>query len=141
MSTTAVDEVEQLIAEWSDAYRARDIDALLRTAIGDDLQLVGTGADEVRFGLDEFRTQALRDFSQADEAAFTFTNMRVTTVGDAAFAYCDVAVAGSAGGQSFEMSGLRMTAGLVRTDDGWRFVQTHLSAPDSAQADGQSFEG
>jgi len=141
MSTTATAEVEQLLKEWSDAYQARDIDTLLATAIGDDLQLVGTGADEVRFGLDEFRTQALRDFSQADEAAFEFTDMRVTTVGDAAFVYCDVSVSGSAVGQTFAMSGLRMTAGLVRTDDGWRLVQTHLSAPDSAQAEGNSFEG
>ncbi len=141
MSSTAVDEVEALLTEWSVAYRAKDVDALLKTAVGDDVQMIGTGADEVRFGLEEFRTQAERDFSQADETAMTFSNLHAARFGDAAFAYCDVTVSGSAGGQSFEMSGLRLTMGLVRTPDGWRMVQTHLSTPDSAQAEGQSFEG
>ncbi|GAA1061522.1 nuclear transport factor 2 family protein [Agromyces bracchium] len=140
MSDTAVDEVEAVLREWAEAYRARDMGALLRNAIGDDVQLVGTGADEVRFGLDEYRAQATRDFSQADDAEFRLSNLRVTAIGGAAFAYCDVTASGSAGGQPFEMSGLRMTVGLVRTDDGWRFVQTHLSAPDRAQAEGRSFE-
>jgi ketosteroid isomerase-like protein len=96
---------------------------------------------EVRFGLDEYRRQAERDLTQADEASMTFSNLRVTTVGDVAFAYCDVRVAGSAGGQAFDMSGLRFTGGMARTPDGWRMVQPHLSTPDSAQAEGSSFEG
>jgi hypothetical protein len=37
------------------------------------------------------------------------------------------------------VSGLRFTAGLVRTARGWRFAQMHLSAPDAAQSEGSSF--
>jgi ketosteroid isomerase-like protein len=140
MSDTVTAQVEDLLQQWSQAYRAKDIDGLLGFAIGDQVQLVGTGVDEVRFGLDEYRAQAERDLSQADEASMTFSNLQVTTVGDAAFAYCDVRVAGSAGGQSFDMSGLRATFGLVRTGEGWRLVQSHLSTPDSAQPEGSSFE-
>jgi ketosteroid isomerase-like protein len=105
------------------------------------VQLVGTGADEVRFGLDEYRAQAERDLTQAEEASMTFSNLRVVAVGDTAFAYGDVRVAGSAGGQAFDMYGLRATFGLVHTGDGWRIVQSHLSTPDSAQPEGSSFEG
>ncbi len=141
MSDTVTTEVEAVLNQWSEAYRAKDIDALVGFAIGDDVQLVGTGADEVRFGLDAYRAQAERDLTQADEASMTFSNLRVTTVGDVAFAYCDVRVAGSAGGQAFDMSGLRFTVGLARTADGWRMVQSHLSTPDSAQDEGSSFEG
>lgn len=141
MSDTVTAEVEDLLQQWSEAYRAKDVDTLLGFAIGDDVQLVGTGVDEVRFGLDEYREQAERDFTQADEASMTFSNLRVATVGDAVFAYCDVRVTGSAGGQSFDMSGLRATFGLVRTGDGWRIVQSHLSTPDSAEPEGSSFEG
>jgi ketosteroid isomerase-like protein len=141
MSDTVTAEVEDLLKQWSQAYQAKDIDRLLGFAIGDDVQLVGTGADEVRFGLDEYRAQAERDLTQAEEASMTFSNLRVVSVGDTAFAYCDVRVAGSAGGQAFDMSGLRATFGLVRTGDGWRIVQSHLSTPDSAQPEGSSFEG
>lgn len=141
MSNTAVDEIQAVLEDWMSAYRAKDMDGLERTAIGDDIQLVGTGADEVRFGLAEFREQAMRDFSQADELDMVFTDIRSTVIDNAAFVYCDVTVSGSAGGQSFEMSGLRLTLGLVRTPDGWRFVQTHLSSPDGAQDEGSSFEG
>jgi ketosteroid isomerase-like protein len=141
MSTTGVSEIEAVLDDWLAAYRDRDIDALLALAVGDDVQLVGTGGDEVRFGLAEYRAQAERDFSQADEARFTVSNLHVAQFGDSAFLYGDVGVSGSVGGQSFDMSGLRMTAGLVRTPEGWRFAQTHLSAPDGAQAEGSSFEG
>ncbi|GLI28941.1 hypothetical protein ARHIZOSPH14_31830 [Agromyces rhizosphaerae] len=138
MSSTAVNEIEGVLQEWSTSYKAKDIDALMDMAVGEDAQLVGTGADEVRFGLAEYRTQAERDFAQAD-ADMRFSNVHATIIGDAAFAYCDVTVAGSIGDQTFEMPGLRLTVGLVRTDDGWRFVQTHLSAPAGGQAEGQSF--
>jgi len=141
MSDTVMSEVEDLLEQWSKAYRAKDVETLLGFVIGEDVQLVGTGADEVRFGLDELRAQAERDFTQADEASMTFSNLRVATAGDAAFAYCDVRVAGSAGGHSFDMPGLRSTFGLVRAGDGWRIVQAHLSMADGAQAEGSSFEG
>lgn len=134
-------EVLALVRDWENAYRDRDVDALSRLVIGDGLQLVGTGADEVRFGMDEYLFQARRDFSQlGDDAAFTFSNVHTTVLGDAAFVYCDASIAGTAGGQPFAMSGMRLTAGLVLTGEGWRAAQLHLSVPDGAQAEGNSFE-
>jgi ketosteroid isomerase-like protein len=132
-------EVHGVIQQWLDGYRAKDVEALVSLSIGDEIVLVGTGADEVRFGLAAFREQAARDFSQADELAMSLDNVRVDRFGDAAFAYGDVAVSGTVGGAPFEMAGLRCTFGLVRTADGWRFVQSHLSAPAGGQAPGSSF--
>jgi uncharacterized protein (TIGR02246 family) len=132
-------EVEVLIQQWMDHYRAKDVDGLVSLMNGDDIVLVGTGADEVRFGLAEFRAQAERDFSQADEVDISFDNLRVQAAGDAAFAYCDITITGSAGGEAFEMSGLRFTSGLIRTEQGWRIAQAHLSAPNMGQAEGNSF--
>jgi hypothetical protein len=48
-------------------------------------------------------------------------------------------VAATAGDQSFTMSGLRCTFGLVRTADGWRFAQMHTYAPASGQDAGDSY--
>ncbi len=139
--TTA--EIAALLQKWANGYRAKDAVGLLALVSGDeDVVMVGTGADEVCFGLAALRTQIARDFSQAGELDTTFSNLRVTLAGDAAaFAYCDVVVTGSVAGEAFAMSGLRLTAGLMRTAQGWRFAQMHLSAPNGAQDEGRSFQG
>lgn len=132
-------EIRAMVQRFSEGYQSKDTEGLV-ALVTDDCQLVGTGADEVRFGREGFRAQAERDFSQADEVSMTIDGLRVIEAGDAAFAYGDVTVAGSAGGQSFSMSGLRTTLGFVRTSEGWRMAQMHLSVPDNAQTEGSSFE-
>jgi ketosteroid isomerase-like protein len=139
MDDSVTSEVHALFQRWMGYYNAKDVDALVSLASGDDIMLVGTGVDEVRFGLAEFRAQAERDFSQADDVDISFDNLRVIAAGDAAFAYCDIHITGSAGGEAFEMSGLRFTSGLIRTGQGWRIAQVHLSAPNVGQAEGSSF--
>jgi len=139
MDDEVTSEVRALLQRFADSYTAKDADGLLSLASGEDVMLVGTGADEVRFGLAEYRAQAERDFSQSDEVRMVFDNLRVAAVGDAAFAYCDVAVTGSAGGEAFEMAGLRCTLGAVRTGQGWKVAQAHVSAPNTGQAEGSSF--
>ena len=94
---------------------------------------------EVVLGIAAFRQHSERDFAQSGDLSMTLDNLRVSTFGDAAFAYCDVTVSGTAGGEAFQMPGLRCTFGLVRTAEGWRFAQTHLSAPASGQEQGSSF--
>lgn len=138
MSAT-VEQIEGVIQAWLDAYEAKDVEALLDLAVGDEVQLVGTGADEMRFGLDGYRAQAERDFAQSDELRVSVANLRVSTVGDAGFVCCEAHVSASAGGETSDLPGLRMTAGLVRTDQGWRLAQVHLSAPASGQQEGSSF--
>ena len=107
--------------------------------LSDLVVLVGTGADEVRFGLAAAREQLERDFGQTDDVELTFDNLRINPAGDSvAFVYGDAVVAGWAGGEAFEMSGLRFTFGLIRTALGWRFAQVHVSVPNAAQDDGSS---
>jgi ketosteroid isomerase-like protein len=139
MSDTAAREVADAVRRFMAAYDAKDAEALQALVVGDEIVLVGTGSDEVVFGLASFRKQTERDFSQADDLMMAVDNLRVHTFGDAAFAYCDVTVSGTAGGQAFQMPGLRCTLGLVRTADGWRFAQSHLSAPAGGQEVGSSF--
>lgn len=139
MTNPTGDEVRAVLDRFLELYRAKDSGGLLGL-VTDDTMLVGTGADEVRFGRDGFRAQAERDFSQADEMSMTYDDLRVSVVGDVAFAYASVRVAGSAGGEDFEMSGLRATFALVRGADGWKLAQMHLSVSDSAQDEGSSFE-
>ena len=139
MNDSAAREVADVVGRFMAAYDAKDAEALEDLIVGDEIVLVGTGSDEVVFGIAGFRSQTERDFSQSDDLAMVVDNLRITTLGDAAFAYCDVTVSGTAGGQAFQMPGLRCTFGLVRTADGWRFAQSHLSAPAGGQEVGSSF--
>jgi ketosteroid isomerase-like protein len=129
-------EVRRLIDEMATLYGAKDADGVVAT-LAEEAVIVGTGADEVRFGIAEARTQVERDMSQADDLSFGIDNLRVNVVGDAAFTYADVTFRGSAGGTPFEIPA-RWTAGLVRTGGEWRFVQFHVSVASEGQTEGES---
>jgi ketosteroid isomerase-like protein len=79
-----------------------------------------------------------RDLSQADDLSLDVANQRLNVVGDAAFGYADVTFAGSAGGESFAIPA-RWTVGFVRSSDGWRVKQFHVSVAYGAQVEGESF--
>ncbi len=131
-------EVRAVLHQLADRYAAMDADGVVAGLVGEATVVVGTGVDEVRFGLAEVRALVERDMSQADELALSIENLSVKVFGDAAFAYADVTFTGSAGGESFEISA-RWTTGLVRNSDGWRIAQMHTSVPYGEQAEGESF--
>ena len=60
-----------LLQQWRACYRAKDVEGILALASGDDVVMVGTGADEVCLGLAALRAQTLRDFSQSDALDMT----------------------------------------------------------------------
>lgn len=115
-----------------------DAEGVVALFAGDESVVVGTGADEVRFGLNEIRSQVERDISQADEISVVLENQRTSVAGDAAFVYADARFVGSVGGESFELPA-RWTAGLVHTEDGWQVMQCHFSVAYGEQAEGESF--
>lgn len=132
--------IRGVVNQMAEGYGAMDADAVMAAFAGEETVLVGTGADEVRFGLAEARAQVERDMSQADELSIGVENLRVNVVGDAAFAYADFAFRGSAGGDSFEIP-VRATIGLVLTGGGWRIAQFHVSVAYGEQVEGESFPG
>ncbi len=140
MTDTITSGIEALLGRFMAAYSSKDADAVVALFNPTDAMVVGTGHDEVRFGTDEVRAQVERDFSQSDELSATMSGLRVVRMGEAAFAFCEAMVSGSAAGRSFEMGGLRATFGLVDTPSGWQIAQLHLSVANAAQAEGESFE-
>ena len=130
--------IEAVLRRMAERYAAKDPDGVLTLFAGDESIIVGTGEDEVRFGLEEIRTQVERDIAQADSISMGFEDLRMSVVGDAAFAYADAVLAGSADGEQFRLP-VRMTAGLVRAGDDWRIAQIHVSVAFGEQAEGESF--
>jgi uncharacterized protein (TIGR02246 family) len=132
--------IEAVLGQMAERYAAGDVDGVLELFAGEESLIVGTGADEVRFGLAAIRTQVERDMGQADSIAMRFGDLTVRVAGDAAFAYADAAFAGSVGGEDFSLP-VRMTAGLVRADGDWRIAQFHVSVAYGQQPEGESFPG
>lgn len=133
----AISEIQHVLEEFIGRYGAMDTDGVVGL-FADDAVVVGTGADEVRFGLGEIRTQVERDMSQADEISIVMENPRFNVTGDAAFVCADALFVGSAGGESFELP-VRWTAGLTHQEDGWKFAQCHVSVAYGEQPEGESY--
>ncbi|MEE9473284.1 MAG: adenylate/guanylate cyclase domain-containing protein [Acidimicrobiia bacterium] len=134
----AVAEVRSVVYQMAERYGALDADGVLAMFVGEDPMLVGTGADEVRFGSAETRLQIVRDMSEVDGLSMSMENLRVKVFGESAFAYSDLVINASVGEESLKFP-VRTTIGLIRTSDGWRITQIHTSVPYGEQAPGRSF--
>jgi ketosteroid isomerase-like protein len=127
-----------VMERFMEAYRTRDIDALLAlTPADDDLFLFGTGRDERRVGREEFRYQAERDWSQTDELDFNLTDYRISSAGPVAWVAAEGVGQGRVNGQVFEFP-MRMTSVLKKEGDEWCMVQSHVSLPAPEQEEGDS---
>ncbi len=134
----ATSEIQQVIDDFIGRYGAMDAEGVVALFAGDDAVVVGTGADEVRFGLNEIRSQVERDIAQADEISVVLENQRTSVAGDAAFVYADARFVGSVRGDAFELPA-RWTVGLVNAAGGWQVMQCHFSVAYGEQTEGESF--
>jgi ketosteroid isomerase-like protein len=131
-------EIQEVLDEFIGRYGAMDAEGVVAIFAGDDAVVVGTGADEVRFGLNEIRSQVERDIAQADEISVVLENEKINVAGDAAFVYADTRFVGVVGGETFELPA-RWTVGLVHGEDGWQVMQCHFSVAYEEQTAGESF--
>jgi len=116
-----VAEIRALVYRMAECYGARDVDGVLGTFAGEGSSMVGTGLDELRFGVDAMRLQITRDLSEVGTVSFGMDAIRVDLFGDAAFAFADTVVSATFGSELLRIP-LRATFGLCRTDDGWRIA-------------------
>lgn len=133
------EEVRAALTKFADAYRKRDLRALLECFATDaDVVLFGTGADEKRLGPDQLRTQVERDWAQSESAALKFAWMSVSAAGSVAWAAADGAFGFRAGGLDGELA-VRATFVLEKRAGRWFVVHAHFSTPAAGQQDGESF--
>lgn len=139
MSTTesVALEIAGLLDALASAYSAKLSDQAVEL-FTEDAVVVGTGADELRFGLEEVRAQIERDISQADALRASYGGLRVGSMGDVAWFYASLVAEVTIGEDEITMS-MRFTATAVRSDQGWRVCQAHFSLPFAEQAEGESF--
>jgi class 3 adenylate cyclase len=131
-------DIRAVLYRMTGSYGAKDVDGVMDTFVADVPMLVGTGIDELRFNANEVRFQIERDSSEPDAVSIGMDNLRATVFGDAAFAYTDVMI-NATFGERHQTFPVRMTFGLVRTEEGWRVAQSHTSVPEKGLPEGRSF--
>jgi len=131
MTTTATsneDDVRQLIERWADAVHAGDLDIVLdRHDAGIVMFDVPPPENGVR-GLDAYRATWPGFFEwQCQGASFEITSLEVTAGGDVAFAHALLRCGTPAELDDRPDRRLRLTIGLVHSDDGWTVAHEHHS--------------
>ncbi len=132
-------EIEQAIDTMADAYRDRDLDAVMACFASDsDAVLIGTGADEKRVGPDEIRLQVERDWGQTESAEMAFSWSSIGSAGEVAWAALDGTFDVRAGGQAMSLA-IRCSLVFEKRDGRWLIVHSHFSTPAAGQEEGSSF--
>ncbi len=137
-----MNEEEAVLAtldEYAEAYCAKDIDRLMGLFDeGEDISLIGTGADELCVGRSAIEDIFLRNFAEATATHFEWGWRQVHVNPESA----TVAI-------SFNLKlntddgltkiPIRWTVGMVKRDDKWRWLHRHASSAAATQEQGAAY--
>jgi ketosteroid isomerase-like protein len=137
LSDKTREAVVRTMYAYAAAYNRMDVDAVMEL-MAPEIVAIGSGKDEWVEGSDQMRAAIGRDFAQCDTVSLEYGDLRIAADGIMAWVATPAEFTAIAGGKMQAFRG-RMTAVLMNTWDGWRFVQMHFSLPASGQEEGQSF--
>lgn len=124
-------EIDQVLHDLLNAYKARDIEKLMACfSEDDDASLIGTSADEQRIGAREIRVQAERDWTNTEAAEIVVINPHISCAGRVAWVFAEGAFNLTINGQLLRMPA-RMTWVLEKRENSWRIQHAHFSTPGS----------
>jgi ketosteroid isomerase-like protein len=132
-------EVMAAINLFIETYTHRDIEGTLALLAPDpDLTIIGTGVDEKIVGIQKARILLKRDYEQAGDISVKLGPVTVSAAGPVAWVFADSTWQVKVSGKNMAYN-WRWTLVLEKRQGKWLMVQSHLSAPASQQAEGQSF--
>ena len=131
-------DIRALLYRLTGSYSAKDVDGVLDTFVADAPMLVGTGS--TNSGSMPMRCGSRWIGIPANQmpCRSAWPTSVSPFFGDAAFVYADMVITATFGEQHHRFP-IRMTFGLVRTDNGWRVAQAHTSVAEKGLPEGRSF--
>jgi uncharacterized protein (TIGR02246 family) len=133
---------EAVLATFEDyaaAYCAKDADGVMAVFDpGDDISLIGTGADELCTGHDQIRAVFERNFTDATATRFEWHWRQVTRRSDTASVAATLTIHLRVGDEALEVP-VRWTVALHRDGTRWRWLHRHASAAASNQDNGAAY--
>jgi ketosteroid isomerase-like protein len=127
------------LEEYADAYCAKDIERLMAVFDdGDDITLIGTGADEFCEVRSDIEAVFLRNFSEATATRFQWHRKHVTV----SSRFAVVAVTLTIHLETREgplLVPVRWSVAMVRRSDRWRWLHRHASSASATQEEGTAY--
>jgi len=132
-------EVLATLEEYTAAYCAKDTDRLIAIfAPGDDISLIGTGADELCAGRTDIRSVFERNFSQATATRFEWHWQHVVVCDSSAVVATSLTIHLNIDDVAVEVP-IRWTVSLARRDSEWKWLHRHASSASGSQQDGTAY--
>jgi len=133
------DAVMATLDEYADAYCAKDIDRLMSLFDdGENISLIGTGADELCAGRSAVREVFLRNFRDATATRFEWGWHHVNVVNDYAVVAMSLTIHLDTDDGQVEVP-VRWTVAMIRRGDRWFWLHRNASAAAAAQQDGSAY--
>jgi len=134
-----VDQIMATLEEYAAAYCDKDLARLMAIFVdGEDISLIGTGADELCSGRAAVEAVFSRNFADATASQFEWTWKDIAIHGPLGTAAVTLNIHLEANGQKHVLP-VRWTVSLVYADDRWRWVHRHASAAASGQNEGAAY--
>jgi len=127
------------LEEYASAYCAKDLKRLMAIFVdGEDVSLIGTGADELCSGRKAVASVFERNFRDATATQFKWQWKDIAIHGQAATVAITLNIHLTIEGESLVVP-VRWTVSLVKTDAGWKWVHRHASAAAGSQEEGSAY--
>ena len=125
--------------QYAEAYCATDIDHLMAVFDdGDDISLIGTGADELGAGRSAIEAVFLRNFSDATATRFAWHWKHITVANDCAVVAITLTIHLETQDGPLQVP-VRWTVSLVRRSGRWRWLHRHASSAAVSQEEGTAY--
>lgn len=132
-------DVLATLEEYASAYCAKDLQRLMAIfADGENISLIGTGADELCSGRSAVASVFERNFRDATATRFEWQWQDVAIHGNASAVAATLNIHLTIGDDKLVVP-VRWTVSLVKNDAGWKWVHRHASSAAGPQDEGSAY--
>ncbi len=136
---SAETELLKTLGIYAEAYCAKDTDRLMDLfEDGDDISIIGTGADELCAGKKQIRSLFERNFAEATAERFEWHWSQATVREAAAVIATTLTIHLDVAGEKIQVP-IRWTVGLAKIGGNWKWLHRHASSAAGGQATGTAY--
>jgi ketosteroid isomerase-like protein len=133
------DQIMATLEKYAAAYCAKDLERLMVIFVdGEDISLIGTGADELCSGRGAVASVFERNFGDATATQFEWKWRDIAVHGSAATVAINLNIHLETDNGNLTVP-VRWTVSLVSIDGQWRWVHRHASSAAISQEDGTAY--
>lgn len=136
---TEEQKVMATLDEYANAYCSKDIDRLMSIFVdGNEISLIGTGADEICSGRSAVEAIFRRNFNDASANWFEWGWKNISVFEEAAIVAIALNIHLEIDGSHLVVP-IRWTVSMVSIDGEWKWVHRHASTPANSQSEGSAY--